>query len=395
MGTNWYENTVLNPQELYDKCLTYQNKHLETYSIAFDIINYHKIVTTSNYDCAKKVVSIFCAELKKSFPDSLVGKLIDGNYIVITKYSSYEIDDAITKLYYKIKVLYQKGKLPMNIDFHSGIAKNITSCDQNLKNAITAMLYPKNDSVYIQYYRLEMDSEREKEEDFIKQIDSWIENKQIGLKMAEIKKVDTLETVMNEIRLIDIDGNELFERPKKSLIHKYQRDYKIDQYYLTNYFENVKFENQCPIMINFNFTTIFMKQYEFFKEVKEKMARYHLRPNQIFFNIDYHGYHGQLMNLLYETRKIKSEGFGLCIQSLGILEKCNSPAIAASIEVDYIKVGKDTLIKAMNERRLHIILKSFIEMYLELGITPIFTNVDSQYQIDYIRKLNPNCLFRQ
>jgi len=141
-----YKNTVLDPQELYDKCLIYQKQHQETYSIAFDIINYHEIVTACNYDRAKKVIDIFCTELKKLFPNSLMGKLIDGNYIVITSYSSYEIDDAIYKLHHKIEALHQNGKLSMNIRFHSGIAKNILECEQNLKNAVLNCLiigFPK------------------------------------------------------------------------------------------------------------------------------------------------------------------------------------------------------------------------------------------------------------
>jgi len=200
---------------------------------------------------------------------------------------------------------------------------------------------------------------------------------------------------MNEVRLIDVNGKELFESTRKNLIEKYQRRYKLDQYYLDIIFENKKVQYQYPIMVNVNFTTIFMKQYQFLNEIKEKIDKYNIKTDKICFNIDYQDYNGKLTNLLYETRKIKNEGFALCVQSLGILEKCNSPAIAASIEVDYIRVGKDTLIKAMNEKRLHIILKSLIAMYIELGIIPIFTDIDSDYQIEYIRKLNSRCLFRK
>lgn len=395
MKVDWFQSEALGPQEFYDECVKYQVKYSKTYSIAFDIVNYQEIIKTCNYDNTKKVTDLFYQYLKNCFSDSIIGTLLDGNFILITKYSSHKINQKFEKLLNHLEREHQVGNLPMKIIVRCGIAENIHDCNTNLKNAVTSMLYFNGESIYLQYYRPEMDEKKVQEENFISKLDNWLENDEIKQKLLKIKTIDQSKVIIEEIRMIDPNGEDLFQGQNLELIEKYKRRYKLDQYNLRCIFDRKKLTFSHIMMFNINFNTIFTKHYEFINKIKDYVEKHHIDPKQICFNINYLDYNGQLMNLLYETRAIKNAGFLLSIQSLGILEKSQSPAIAASIEVDYIKVGKRTLIKAMNEKRLHIILKSFVEMYLALDIVPIFTDIDGLDQINYIKNLDSRCLIRE
>ena len=62
------------------------------------------------------------------------------------------------------------------------------------------------------------------------------------------------------------------------------------------------------------------------------------------------------------------------------------------ITFEYVNVYRKLLIKAMNEKRYKIVLDRIINLLLDLGITPIFVNVEKPSEVKFIKEMSDKCL---
>lgn len=388
------DDIILTPKEFIRKSQEYLQDNTDVFAVAIEITNLKEIIDTFGYDIASSTLMLFKKLLYRNFKGAIIAAMFKGEYIIFTDKDASYINEFFKKLQERLEEYFNKGKLPILVEFHSGLVK----ADQNVKNswrkATIAMNYKKCDTVYMRYYRPEMEQELSDCEKYIEQLDQLLKEKQVDYRLLDIIDVVTNNVMMKEVRLIDKHHHDIFDNCQYQIIQKYKRTNKIDDYNMDHVFREVIGKDDRIYAFNIDYNTIHQNQYRTLNKLKCCLNKYHCPPERLCLIIDYSKYHDDLLSLLYITREIKKTGVKLCLQRLGLMEQSYSSIISASLPVDFIKVNQRTLIKAMNEKRVHIMLEHFVAMYAELDIHLIFTDVSSQEQIDYIKALPGRCYIR-
>lgn len=398
MITRWYHSSnssnVLTPKQLNYEYNKYIRTHQNSYVLAIRITNFRDIVATCFYGKTRETIDEFIKTIREYYKDSLIGSVVDGDFVVITDQSINEVGQFFKKLITELHQKYMDNIFPMEIKFLCGISLNSNlGINEDIRRATVAMLYPRSPSIYVQYYTEELDEELKKQNEAIQKIDRLMKEKEISYHKLAIQTVND-EIKMFEIRMLEDYEHDLYQSKNLPLFKKYCRFTKLDTYMMNTLLETIEMDPNTCYVLNFSFLSIYLNYYTFLKKLKELIEDKGLSTEQVCININYTNYQDSLTELLYVTREIQSYGFKIGLQYFGILEQSYSLTVAAAIEVDYIKVGKDVLIKAMNEERLCTMLQYFVKMYLELGITPIFTDVESEYQKKFIEDISTECLIR-
>ncbi len=398
MITRWYHSSnssnVLTPKQLNYEYNKYIRTHQNSYVLAIRITNFRDIVATCFYGKTRETIDEFIKTIREYYKDSLIGSVVDGDFVVITDQSINEVGQFFKKLITELHQKYMDNIFPMEIKFLCGISLNSNlGINEDIRRATVAMLYPRSPSIYVQYYTEELDEELKKQNEAIQKIDRLMKEKEISYHKLAIQTVND-EIKMFEIRMLEDYEHDLYQSKNLPLFKKYCRFTKLDTYMMNTLLETIEMDPNTCYVLNFSFLSIYLNYYTFLKKLKELIEDKGLSTEQVCININYTNYQDSLTELLYVTREIQSYGFKIGLQYFGILEQSYSLTVAAAIEVDYIKVGKDVLIKAMNEERLCTMLQYFVKMYLELGITPIFTDVESEYQKKFIEDISTKCLIR-
>lgn len=398
MITRWYNSSnssnVLTPKQLNYEYNKYIRTHHNSYVLAIRITNFGDIVATCFYGKTRKTIEEFVKTIRGYYKDSLIGSVVDGDFVVITDQSINEVGQFFKKLIAELHQKYMNNIFPMEIKFLCGISLNSNlGINEDIRRATVAMLYPRSPSIYVQYYTEELDEELKKQNAIIQDVDRLMKKKEITYHELAIQTIND-KIKMVEIRMLDDCTHDLYQAKNIPLFKKYCRFTKLDTYMMDTLLETIAMDHHMCYIFNFSFLSIYLNYYAFLKRLKEMVEAKGLSTEQICININYTNYQGSLTELLYVTREIQSYGFKICLQHFGILEQSYSLTVIAAIDVDYIKVGKDVLIKAMNEERLCKMLQSFIKMYLELGVTPIFIDVESDYQKQFIKDISNQCLIR-
>lgn len=389
-------NKALTPEKFYSEYKKFCHKYPESYTVTFTIINFRKIIDLYGYSMAINTADIFVEIIKEYFPDDLIGSMIEGDFILVTKQSLTEIDRFFKDLINNLANKYIEGEIPVEIRFRSGLSKNDgKDINEDLQKPVIAMFYERSESIYVQYYCNNIEEDKKKQYKYIKHIDELIKQKKIKSVAVDIYDAENNATNLKELRMVDDDEKEIFSKNNIPIIIKYDLVNRLNIYNLEYIFNQFNINKEYIYVININFSIIYKNHYSFLTSLKEAADRNNIAYDHICFSINYDHYRDSTMSLIYITRELKEAGFRLCIQNCGLLSSGYSLVVSAAMEIDYVKVDSDVLIKAMNERRLQVMLKSFIEMYIELDVIPIFTNVSTEGQIEFIKNLSPQCLIRK
>lgn len=397
MLIQWYcSNRALPPQKLYTEYKKYRRKYEESYTIAFTINNFREIVNVYGYNVAVTMADTFIQLIRKYFPDGLIGTMVSGDFILVTNQSITEINQFFGKFMNDLMEKYKTGQIPVEIKFRSGLSRNDSgNAEDDLRRPVIAMLYQRSESIYVQYYSDNLEEESKEQYKYIEKLDNLMKNKKAKNIAVDIIDVSSGNSKLKELRMVDSNNKEIFTKYNIPLIEKYGIGNKMVIYNLEYILDDYEIDENNIYMINVNFSIIYKNQYLFLNLLKTTAAKKNIPTDHICLNINYDRADANTMALIYITRELKNAGFLLCLQRCGLLNAGYSLVISSAIEVDYVKISIDELIKSMNEKRLKIMLQYFINMYLELGITPIFTNVSTQGQIDFIKSVSSRCLIRK
>ena len=69
-------------------------------------------------------------------------------------------------------------------------------------------------------------------------------------------------------------------------------------------------------------------------------------------------------------------------------------SIVSVTDIDYVNIHKKVLVKAINEKKYNTVLEYVIKLLLDLNITPIFVNVESLAEVEFIKNISDKCLIR-
>lgn len=154
---------------------------------------------------------------------------------------------------------------------------------------------------------------------------------------------------------------------------------------------NLKSENY---IININFLTIISHEYSFLEELSKKIEKYNLNPNKICISIDSFDISHSIDRIIDNIAGLKKLGFKIAIQGISFDNKVCTIPLIAKLNIDYVKLNRDVLKRAMSDTKVKIVLMYIVKMLLSLSIKPLFVNVETIEEVEFLESIDSRCLLK-
>lgn len=384
-------NTLAYLFDKYDDYMKDNNSHM----ISLSISELKKINAEYGRDIGDLCLVTFSELLKSNFTDSLLVRRGGDEFVIVTYYSNETISFRLNNIHNQIDKYYEEGKLPLIFTFSSGIKK----CDNDLKNSLfkadlTLMCAKKNGNLFDYYDETLLEEAKNLNKTF-EEVEKLICYASFSHVIHGIYDIKGKNRVINEIST----NNSIIDT-------KYEEKYRFfnKSSYLKNFdLKNIKkiIEEIIPTlnkkekyMFTIHLETVNNYGYNLINYINDIINKNQIAPNRISISLKIKDNIKLSRKTIDILMRIKQTGIELCLENFNLYFNTYLLSFIALIDIDYVKIDRVLLIKAMNEKKTSILLKSIIKMFLELNIKPIFINVDSEDEITYIEAISNKCLIR-
>ncbi len=362
-----------------------------TFALSLSINNLNKIINQYGEKITNQYSIMFSNIIKKIFPDSiLVSRDID-EFIIITHYSNEIISIKTKQIDQELYKIFEKGLIPDVLTFSCGIKKCSLDINETIFKADLTMFHAKKNSNIFDYYDESLLQEYKNSNENIKQIDKLLCYSNFTHKIQGIYDVDGKKKIINEICTDNVCTDKHFKFFHKG---KYLNNYDLK--YINQIINDIipKLNKNEKYIFSVNIDNLSHNQDNFIDYIQDIISKSKINPSQICLNI-------KILNNIKIDQKIidslirlKKIGLGLCLEGLDIVFNSYIIFIISTVDIDYIKINKAVLIKSINENRFNLMLKNFIKSLIELNTIPIFIDIESKLEKDFIKKIDNRCLVK-
>ena len=380
-------------KENYSK---YIEKREKCYLISIDLKKLKYINDNFGHDAGDKSLITFANSLLSVFKNSLIIRRSGDEFVILTELKYNQIIENLKIVDQRLLEEYQKGKIPIGFNFNCGIK----SCDNNLEETMyksdITMYEAKNNDKFYEDYRDEFLLKIQCREAFIQKIDKLIENNLITYAVQKIFDIDGKTPLISQIYSRDSDGLSIFSNDKFKTLKINYRIKRIDVSSIQNLLKNIipTLDGNIRYMINVHYDTLLSRECNFINLIKGLQEENNYSFQNIILSITVSGCIDnfyKLIDIIIELRKI---GFSICIDDLNFSENDIVLSIVSVADIDYVNIHKKVLVKAINEKKYNTVLEYVIKLLLDLNITPIFVNVESLAEVEFIKNISDKCLIR-
>ncbi len=380
-------------KENYNKYI--QDKD-ECYLISIDFKKLKYINDNFGHDAGDKVIITFSNISSEVFEDSLVIRRSGDEFIIATDIQYNEIIQRLKLIVKKISKAYKDKVIPINFEFNSGIKLCENDLTETLYKSDITMYHAKNNNQLYMNYTSDLLIKIKNSENFVNKIDKLIENNLLSYAVQKIFDINGEKSNISQIYSRDDNKNSIFEDEKYEILKTNYRIKCID-------FKNIELlikyvlpmiNNNVKYMISIHYDTLLSRGFDlvnYLKNVKNE-SDYNLK--NIILSINISEYNDFIYKVVDKIRELKNMDISICIDNLNFSELDSVIPIVSIIQVEYVNIHKKSLLKAMNEKRYKIVLEYIINLLIELDIIPIFINVDSESEIEFIKNISDKCLIR-
>ena len=363
------------------------------YLISIDLKKLKYINDNFGHEAGDKSIIAFANNLAKAFVDSLVVRRSGDEFVVITNFEYNLVLEKLKAVEEEIKGLFEKGLLPINFSFNCGIKE--CGLDLNDKSDIT-MYRAKKDNRLYQKYSSKFLTELQIQEDFIKNIDELIETNSFTYGGKKIYDVNNQDILLYQIYALDKNGKSIFADGKFEILKTNYRVKYIDIKNIENIIQNIilKLDENSKYMVYVYYETLFSRELEVMKMLRRTYQKDKSILKRIILNIDISEYEGSFSEIIYTIMELKEMGIGVGLNGLDFSCEDLVLPIVSILSIDYVNISRKTLVKGMNEKRCNIVLSHIIKMFILLNVTPIFCDIQNNYEVEYVKKLSEKCLIR-
>jgi diguanylate cyclase (GGDEF)-like protein len=386
-------NNMLYLLENYNQ---YISSNDNTYTIAIDFRHLKYINDNFGHAVGDSCITIFSDLVKSYFKNSLLARRSGDEFIIITNHEPEIIEEKIKNIHNNIIDYYNKGEIPVAFQFNCGIKK----CDSDLKETIykadITMYHAKKNEKMFEYYNHRFLTSVENREKFIKYLDDLIETDSFKYQIQYVYDIKGENKIIGEIFTRDKEGQSIFDAGKYEILKTNYRLKKIDIVNINKIFGKIVpiLGNEQKISLNIHYQTILSYEYNFIEHLKRKIEKYNINPANICLNINTIEYSDTIKRLIENLLELKKIGIEICVENFNVSEKQYVIPIISAVNIDYVTINRQMLVKAMNEKRIKLVLQHVVLLLLSLKIKPIFINVETENERDFIEQLDGRCLIR-
>lgn len=378
---------------LYENYYTYIEKNPNTYTVSIDFQKLKYINDNFGHAIGDLCIITFADIVKKVFDDSLLIRRSGDEFIIITSLELEVIVRNIHVILEKLENVYKEGIIPISFKFNCGIKKSEYDLKETLFKADITMYYAKNNDKIIEYYRSEFLTNIKNREQFIKNIDHLIQTKSFNYQTQSIFDIDGTTPLIKEIYTRDENNKSVFQDGKFEILQTNYRLKRMDLINIEKLLNSSIIKGQ-RYMISIHYQTLISHEYDFVADLKKLIIKNNVDPKMVCLNINTLEYNDTIKRLIETLIELKNIGIKIGIEGLSFLEKQYIIPIISAVDIDYVKINRQVLLKGMNERRVNIVLQYMVKLLLSLNIKPIFVNVEKDYERDFIKRIDERCLIK-
>lgn len=379
-----------NMSYLADEYGSYLEKNPNSYLIAIDFAKLKHINDSFGHEVGDECLKLFACLSKKYFDNSLLVRRSGDEFVFVTYYEKEEIQKRLSLIEDEIKQKHEENIIPTVFGFNCGIKRAREDLKLTLLKADITMYYAKNEHCLVKNYETSFYLKFQHSTEFIDSIDKLYEKETFNYVFQTIYDVENKQDKIKEIYTRN-NGKTLFDDHHFNLLFLNHRFKKIDFINLEHLFKNYHdFFTDGVVAINIHFQTLFTTEVDFCILIKELIDKYDINPNNVVLSINVIDYKDSIMEIKNIITKLKELGFRICLDNYSI-NTTSTFKIFEATSVDYIKISKDYLETAMMDERSYRIAQNQISTFLDLGTIPIFVNVETKEEEQFILKLNEKC----
>lgn len=378
---------------LFENYASYTEENPDTYTISIDFEKLKYINDNFGHAVGDLCIITFANIIREIFAGSLLIRRSGDEFIIVSPLSYVLIVQKLNHIIDEIEKSFQEGIIPITFRINCGIKKSEKDLKETLFKADITMYHAKNNRRIVEKFNDTLVLKIKKRDEFIEYIDNLIEENKFNYEYHSIYDVGSKNEVIREIYVRDDNKKSILSNEKFEILKTNYRLKRIDLVNIKKILDSgITLKNKH--IINIHFQTISAHEYSFVSYFKKYMTENELDPKLICLSINTLDYSGPIHRLIEILIEIKELGVELCIDSFCLYERENILSIISLVNVEYVKISKKVLVKAMNEKRLNLVLTSMIKMFLELNIKPIFVGVETKSEHEYIKKLSEGCLVK-
>lgn len=366
----------------------------ECYLISIDFKKLKYINDNFGHASGDKSIITFANIAKDVFEKSLVVRRSGDEFVIVTDFSVEKIINCLQLIVQKINEAHKKGIIPINFEFNSGIKLCENDFKETLYKSDLTMYHAKNNDLLYTCYTHDLLFKVKNNKRFISKIDELIENNNLNYVIQTVYDIDGRKTNINQIYTRDNNNESIFKDGKLEILKKYYRIKRIDMKNMELLLKYVlpKSNNDAKYMINVYYDTIMSRECNFLNYMKKLKSETTFNFENLILNINITDYNDSLYKLIAVIIKLKETGLSICLDNLDFSKQDVIISLSSMITFEYVNVHRKSLIKAMNEKRYKIVLDRIINLLLDLGITPIFVNVEKPSEVKFIKEMSDKCL---
>lgn len=379
-----------NMSYLEDEYRSYLENNSTSYLIAIDFAKLKHINDSFGHEVGDECLKLFARLSMKYFDNSLLVRRSGDEFVFVTHYDKEEIQKKLSLIEDEIKKSHEENIIPTVFGFNCGIKRAREDLKLTLLKADITMYYAKNEHCLVKNYEKSFYLKFQHSTEFIDSIDKLYERENFNYVFQKIYDINNKQDIIKEVYTRNNEKT-LFDDSHFNLLLINHRFKKIDFVNLEHLFKEYNsFFNHSLITINIHFQTLFATELDFCIFMQELITKYNIDPKKLILSINVIDYKDSIMNMKNIIIKLRKLGFKICLDNYSI-NTTSTFKIFEATSIDYIKISKDYLETAMIDDRSYKIAKNQINTFLDLGTIPIFVNVETKEEEQFILKLNKDC----
>ena len=379
-----------NMSYLEDEYENYLKKNPTSYLIAIDFAKLKQINDNFGHQTGDECLKLFAQLGRKYFDDSLLIRRSGDEFVFVTHNEKEEIQNKLSFIADEIKKKHEDNIIPTIFGFNCGIKRAREDLKLTLLKADITMYYAKNEHCLVKNYDTSFYLKFQHSTEFIENIDKLYEKETFTYVFQTIYDIKNKKEKIKEIYTRN-NNQTLFDSNHFNILFINHRFKKIDFINLEHLFKNYNhFFKNGLVAINIHFHTLFATEIDFCTFLKELVNIYNIDPNNIILSINVVNYKDSIEEIKNTIIRLKELGFKICLDNYSV-SNTSTFKIFEVTPIDYIKVGKSYLEDAMHDERNMMLAQNQINTFLNLGTIPIFVNVETKEEEEFVSKLNDSC----
>lgn len=328
-------------------------------------VNKNDYEHTTNYkywDLCEKAI-------REVFKESLLLN-INNDFLILYQEKNIPVNDIIKKTYNNLHDISYQFNMNKPL-FNIGVVSTTNNFNNDISKCLACILKAHSENRLYVY-------DKEINTNTINQI-KWL-----------IDSIDNNILTINNIENSDV--KDIYSNTSNSLL--------FDLECIISRIDFLGFKNLCDnylskgnYIYNFNPISLIYHSNELVDYIENILDK--KLYNNLCINVKYHNNFLNNNELIANLLRLDMLGIKISLEINFIEDNFSIFQLISYLKVSYLKVNKTILVKVMNEKRLFTILKYFYQMCNKLNIKIIFSDIDDEEEITFIKENYPKALYKK